>query len=54
MNAIGSTGIPQQQQYYSQIQNHKAQNSVSEEANESPAEKAAEANSKGHKFEVYA
>lgn len=43
MSAIGSIGIHQYHQYISQNQNTHAVNSASEEANESPAEKAAEA-----------
>ncbi len=43
MSAIGNIGIYQHHQYISQTQNAHTVSNASEEANESPAEKAAEA-----------
>lgn len=43
MSAISGLSISQNQQYLSQSQRLHAQSNASEEANESPAEKAAEA-----------
>ena len=55
MNSIGNIGISHNQQYLSQVQNLHANNSRSEEASESPAERAAEANvSHSHKLDVRA
>lgn len=55
MSAIGGIGISQNQQYWSQAQNLRVNNSRSEEASESPAERAAEANgSQTHKLDVRA
>lgn len=54
MSAIGSIGISQNQQYLSQAQNLSV-NSRSEEASESPAERAAEASGfQPHKLDVRA
>lgn len=55
MSSIGSIGTSQNQQYLSQVQNLRVNNSRSEEASESPVERAAEANvSQTHKLDVRA
>lgn len=55
MSAIGGIGMSQNQQYWNQIQNLRVNNSSSEEASESPAERAAEASgSQTHKLDVRA
>ncbi len=54
MNAISNIGISQQQ-YISQQQNLSIKSSASEEASETPAQKAAEANGiTGNTLNVYA
>jgi hypothetical protein len=53
MSAISSMALSQHQQYLSQSQNLRVKNSASEEANESPAERASEASgSKTNKLNI--
>lgn len=55
LNALSSIGMSQSQPYFSQSQDMRVKNSASEEANESPAERAAEAGkNKTTKLDVYA